>query len=297
MGARNARARTAAGAMARGRALWCTLAVTALAAGTHVAAQGVAGPDTVVVASGNLRLRGLLWRPVGAGRFPAILFNHGSGRTVDELTVGRGPETIGPTFARHGYVLLFLFRRGAGLSEDQGNRPGDALERELAQRGQEVRNRVQIQMLETEQLPDALAGLAFLRARSDVDAARVGVVGHSLGGSLTLLLAARDSSLRAAVDFSGAAFSWSRSPELRTRLLAAVRATTVPILFIHPANDYGVEPGPVLSAEMTRLGKRSRLTMYPAYGTTTREGHNFLFLAPQVWERDVFAFLDEFVGS
>ena len=106
---------------------------------------------------------------------------------------------------------------------------------------------------------------------------------------------ARDSALRGAVDFSGAALSWARSPELRARLLAAVRATTVPVLFIHPANDYGLESGPALSAEMTRLGKTNRLKMYPAYGTTTREGHNFLFLDSSVWERDVFAFLDEYV--
>ena len=278
-------------------ALRLTLAGAAATGGAtrQATAQAVIRPDTVIVASGNLRLRGLLWRPAGAGRFPAILFNHGSGRTVDDLTVGRGPESIGPVFARHGYVLLFLFRRGAGLSEDQGTRAGDALDRELAQHGQEARNRLQMQMLETEQLPDALAGVEFLRARPDVDPARVGVVGHSFGGSLTLLLVARDSALRGAVDFSGAALSWPRSPELRARLLAAVRATTVPVLFIHPANDYGLESGPALSAEMTRLGKTNRLKMYPAYGTTTREGHNFLFLDSCVWERDVFAFLDEYV--
>jgi len=34
---------------------------------------------------------------------------------------------------------------------------------------------------------DALAGLAFLRARPDIDSRRVVVVGHSFGGSLSLL--------------------------------------------------------------------------------------------------------------
>jgi hypothetical protein len=32
--------------------------------------------------------------------------------------------------------------------------------------------------------------------------------------------------------------SWDASPSLRARLLAAVAATTVPIFFIHAANDY-----------------------------------------------------------
>jgi hypothetical protein len=39
------------------------------------------GPDTVEVHNGSVTLRALLWRPKGRGPFPAILLNHGSGRT------------------------------------------------------------------------------------------------------------------------------------------------------------------------------------------------------------------------
>ncbi|HEX9109697.1 MAG TPA: dienelactone hydrolase family protein, partial [Longimicrobiales bacterium] len=185
-------------------------------------------------------------------------------------------------------------RRGAGLSQDQGSRPGNAMDSALARGGQAARNRLQMEMLESEQVPDALAGIAYLRGRPDVDARRLAVIGHSFGGSVTLLVAERDSALKAAVSFSGAAASWARSPELRARLHAAVRTTTVPILFIHTANDYGVESGPALAAEMKRLGKTAQLKIYPAYGSTSREGHNFLFLDPSIWERDVFAFLDRY---
>ncbi len=274
------------------RAAALVTAALAVGGARDLAGQAVRGPDTVVVASGGLRLRGLFWRPAGEGPFSAVIFNHGSGATVQEITMGKGAESIGPVFARHGYALLFLFRRGAGLSRDQGSRPGDALERALAGGGQDAPNRVQMQMLETEQLPDALAGLAFLRGRPEVDSRRLAAVGHSFGGSVTLLVMERDSALRAAVVFSGAALSWSRSPELRRRLLAAARATTVPALFIHPANDYGVESGPTLAAAMRRLGKTAQVKIYPAYGSTSHEGHNFLFLDPGTWERDVFDFLD-----
>jgi dipeptidyl aminopeptidase/acylaminoacyl peptidase len=165
--------------------------------------------------------------------------------------------------------------------------------RALAAHGQEGRNRVQLQLLETEELDEAIAGLAFLRALPEVDPHRIAVAGHSFGGSLTLLLAAHDTTLRAAVVFSGAAYSWGLSPGLRARLLAAVSHTTAPVFFIHTANDYSVASGQALAAEMQRLGKPHRLKIYPAVGRTAKEGHNFVFRGVATWEPDVFAFLDE----
>src|SRR5215510_13678538 len=74
---------------------------------------GMAGPREVVIRSGEVQLRGLFWRPRGRGPFPAILFNHGSGRSREELErlgpYERQAETLGPVFARHGYAFLYLF--------------------------------------------------------------------------------------------------------------------------------------------------------------------------------------------
>ncbi len=142
----------------------------------------------------------------------------------------------------------------------------------------------------------AIAGLAFVRALPEVDSRRVAVAGHSLGGSLALFLAARDTALRAVVDFSGSAYSWRLSPELRARLIAAAGRTTAPVFFIHAANDYSVTPGMALAAEMQRLGKLHRLKIYPAVGRTAKEGHGFVFGGVATWEPDVFAFLDEHLG-
>lgn len=249
--------------------------------------QAMGTPNTVVVQSGALTLRGLLWRPSGRGPFPAVLFNHGSGPASDPSR----PATLGPTFAQRGYVFLYLFRRGAGLSADQGTNSEELMNRALVERGQVGRNEMQLQLLEIE-LNDALAGLVYLRARPDVDARRIAIAGHSFGGQITLLLAERDIGAKAAVVFAPAAASWETSPELRARLIAAAGHASAPVFFIHAANDFSVAPGKALAAEMTRLGKSNQIKIYPAVGHSPAEGHDFVHLGLSTWERDVFAFLD-----
>jgi len=94
------------------------------------------------------------------------------------------------------------------------------------------------------------------------------------------------------VIFSGAGYSWDRSPELRVRLLAAIAHIRAPVFFIHAANDYSLNPGKVLDARLAQLGKPHRLKLYPSIGSTPVDGHNFPFLGVRIWEQDVFAFLD-----
>ncbi len=132
------------------------------------------------------------------------------------------PEILGPVFARHGYMFLYVFRRGAGLSADQGTNSVALMNRALEEKGRDARNQLQLQLLENE-LEDVNAGLSFLRGRSDVDTRRIGCVGHSFGGSLALLLTERDPDVRATVLFGAAAGSWDDSPPLQSRLLAAIR--------------------------------------------------------------------------
>jgi dienelactone hydrolase len=198
---------------------------------------------------------------------------------------------IGPTFARHGYVFLFLYRRGSGLSAVQGTSAATLLDRELAAHGQEARNALQLRLLEGDHLSDAQAGLRFLRGLPELDTRRIAQAGHSFGASLSLLLAERDTTLRGTVLFSGSAGSWDRSPALRTRLLAAVKGATAPILFLQAANDYSVAPAHELSEAARRLGKPYGVKIYPPVGSTAEEGHAFLFLDVSIWEKDVFPFL------
>jgi dienelactone hydrolase len=256
---------------------------------TAAAGEASVAPETVSVHNGAVTLHALLWHPSGPAPFPTVLFTHGSGPTMEPDK----PATLGPLFAKHGYVFLFLYRRGAGLSADQGTSPADLMDQEAASHGPEARNELQLRLLETDQLSDVLAGLAFLRGRSDVDARRLVVAGHSFGGVLALLAAERDRRVAAVVDFAGGARSWSDSPALRARLLAVVDRITAPVFFIHAANDYSVAPAKVLGAEMARLGKPYRVMIYPVVGKTAAEGHDLVYLGVATWEPDVFAFLDE----
>jgi len=255
-------------------------------------------PELVAIRSGEAALHAHVWRPGGRGPFPAILVNHGSGRTREQLQ-RLGPyegqsETIGPVFARHGYVCVFLFRRGVGPSADQGESAVDAMNREFAAHGQSARNTLQLSLLEGRELTDAREALAFLRRLADVDARRVAIVGHSFGGSLSVLMTEREPALRAAVVFSAVGYSWDRSPELRARLLEAVRRTVVPLFFLHAANDYSTHSGEALDAELARLGKPHQLKIYPPVGRTPDEGHDFPLNSVAAWEPDVFAFLDRY---
>lgn len=259
--------------------------------------QASGGPETVLIHSGSATLHAMLYRPQGRGPFPAILLNHGSGRTPEDLKrlgpYEQNAPKLGPVFARHGYVFLYLFRRGVGLSTDQGANAVDLMNRESAAHGPEARNAIQMKLLENREMDDALSALKFLRALPYVDAKDVALIGHSFGGSLTVLLAEREPNLRAVVVFSGAGYSFDRSPELRTRLLAAVGHIAAPVFFIHAENDYSLSSGKVLDACREQLGKQHRLKIYPPIGHTLDDGHDFLHLGVDIWEPDVFAFLDE----
>ncbi len=254
-------------------------------------------PESVVIRSGSATLHAVLWRPPGRGPFPAILLNHGSGRTSEELQrlgpYERNADTLGPVFARHGYVFLYLYRRGDGLSTDQGANAVELMNREFAAHGQEARNALQLQLLAGRDMADAQAALAFLRARPYVDPGDVALVGHSFGGSLTVLMAEREPNLRAVVVFSAAGYSFDRSSELRARLLAAVGNIAAPVFFIHAENDYSLSSGKMLDTRREQIGKPHRLKIYPPIGDTADEGHDFLHLGVNIWEPAVFTFLDE----
>ena len=256
-------------------------------------------PQTVDIPSGKLRLKAYLWTPSGSGPFPAVLFNHGRSDTAqqhwqkEKMTLRAAAEVLGPVFAAHGYVFLFPFRRGEGLSADQGRFIGDQLQQEESVHGVDARMHLQATLLTTDQLEDGLAGLTFLKSLRQVDAHRIALVGHSFGGQLTLLEAQRDSSVRAAVTFGAAAGSWDRSEELRARTLDAADKVAVPVLLLHAANDYSVTPGKAIAAEFARLSKPCILRIYPPVGQSASDGHNFLYTNVPLWENDVFEFLDQ----
>jgi dienelactone hydrolase len=153
-----------------------------------------------------------------------------------------------------------------------------------------------VELLEHEELNEAGAALERLRELPEVDSKRIAVVGHSFGGALSLLQAAREPAIRVVVSFSGAAGSWDQSSALRQDLLAAVAQMSAAALFIHAQNDYSTASGPALAAEIKRLGKANELRIYPPFGADARAGHNLVFRSVATWESDVFAFLDAYLS-
>lgn len=120
----------------------------------------------------GIRLAGTLTLPSSGGPFPAVVLVSGSGpQDRDETVFGHRPFLVLADYlTRRGIAVLRYDDRGVGRSTGDfatGATPDFA--------------------------SDALAAVAYLRSRSDVDAGRIGVLGHSEGALVAPLVANRDS--------------------------------------------------------------------------------------------------------
>ena len=64
---------------------------------------------------------------------------------------------------------MYLFRRGQGLSADQGPFMQDILQHEETTKGKEARQHLQFVMASTDHLDDVMAGLSLLEATPVID--------------------------------------------------------------------------------------------------------------------------------
>src|SRR5438876_553221 len=122
--------------------------------------------ESVEVRNGDVVLRGELLVPMTEGRHPAIVFAHGSGPAT------RHAGMWNVFFVRLGMAVLSLDKRGAGDST------GDFRTASM-----------------DDLASDWLAGVTFLKSRSDIDPKRIGVHGSSQGGWTAPLMAARSGDL------------------------------------------------------------------------------------------------------
>jgi carboxymethylenebutenolidase len=243
-----------------------------LLAAVPLNAQTATTLDTVLITDGSLTLHALVWRPVTPGRRPAVLFNHGLNKNV------RIPAEVAQTFADQGFVFVFPFRRGHGLSADQGLSMSDVLDGASKRGGDGARDTAMAHELESNAMNDVRATLDYLKKLADVDSGRIVMAGHSLGGVLSVLASQHELGIRAVVSFAGGAGNWERSPFLQQRMRNAAAHARVPIFFIQAANDHSTQPTEVLAADMQRLDKPFEKKIFPAYGSTAQQGHAFAVL-------------------
>jgi dipeptidyl aminopeptidase/acylaminoacyl peptidase len=199
-------------------------------------------------------------------------------------------DALGPVFVGRGWVFFAPYRRGQGLSASAGSYISDEIDLALKNGGVRAAAATMVRLLETDHLDDQLAALAWLRTQTFVQPDRIAAAGNSFGGIETVLGAERVKYC-AAIDASGGAESWALAPELQERMIRAVRNSQAPILFFQAENDYDLSPSRTLSSVMKEAGKVSELRMYPAFGKSAADGHNFTWLGSSVWADDVFSFL------
>ena len=138
-----------------------------------------------------------------SGKSPAILYCHWHGGQYDIgkdelLRTNAVPVPPGPTLAKRGYVVLGVDAYCFGERNGQG--PGGPAEKGGA--GEMTAAKFQLwagRSLWGMILRDDLMALDYLASRPEVDAARLGVTGISMGATRTWWLTALDERLRAGV--------------------------------------------------------------------------------------------------
>jgi uncharacterized protein len=132
--------------------------------------------------AGRAKLAGTLTIPRGPGRYPAVLLITGSGQQDrDEQVLGHKPFLVlADHLTRHGIAVLRVDDRGVGGST------GD------------------VAHATTEDFAgDVLAGVAYLRSRPEIDAQKIGLIGHSEGGEIAPMVANRSSDVAFIVLLAG----------------------------------------------------------------------------------------------
>ena len=143
--------------------------------------------EEVAFQNGDVTLAGTLTLPEGDGPFPALVLLSGSGQQDRDEALPTVPgykpfRTLADVLTRQGIAVLRYDDRGMGKSTGD---PTDATSATFAD--------------------DAEAGFAYLLTRPDIDAQRVGLLGHSEGGMLASMIAARNPKVAFVILMAGTA--------------------------------------------------------------------------------------------
>ena len=65
------------------------------------------------------------------------------------------------------------------------------------------------------------------------------------------------------------------------------------MLFIQAENDYDLTPSYTLARELEGAGRAAQVRVYPRFGQSAQDGHDFCVRGADIWSPAVLAFLDE----
>jgi dienelactone hydrolase len=229
-----------------------------------------------------------------------MIWNHGS----EQAQVLR--TTLARFYNARGLVFFAPHRRGHG--ESPGQSPIVQMRARLHE-GLQVR-RARIEANEADAGPsrdelmrevidlhdgclkDTIAAVRWLGRQPFIDPLRLYMSGSSHGGIQTLLAAEADVGMRAYVAFAPGAIGWRGNPELRERLLQAVRAARAPILILQAQNDFDLGPSRMLGEALRGKGGQNMSRLYPPYGNSEDHGHAaFACEGTEIWGGAVDALL------
>jgi len=185
-----------------------------------------------------------------------------------------------------GYVVLVPERRGYGQSDGVPWRQEVSTDSQVAPRLQD----------ETD---DVLAAIDYLRTVSFADTTRMGIMGWSFGGVVTMFAVSRSPAFAVAVNQAGGALSWNTNRDLQGALIAAALKARTPTLFLVAQNDRTTASVTTLADIFAKRGTSHRLVIYepwPPGAPVGTLGHGvFSQRGVGVWERDVVEFLGRYL--
>jgi uncharacterized protein len=151
--------------------VWRLVAACLLAAAVYAATGGSTQPSaTGVFTNGSVALSYELTIPAGPAPHPSVVIAHGSGAVRKEEC-----RPLAEGFIRRGYATLCFDKRGVGRSSG-------TYEHVTTENSEHVFATL---------AGDLAAAVAFLAARRDIDARRIGLAGGSQAGWIVPLAAAR----------------------------------------------------------------------------------------------------------
>lgn len=210
------------------------------------AVNGAAWTYKETAADAAYDMTGRLWKPAGAGPFPAVIIQHGSGGSSEGYS-----KRIAQVMVKWGYACFAPNYTHADLKAVPCGSPGLCVESEFAASPANIKR--------------ALKGLELLKALPYVDGGAVMAFGHSRGAYVTTALAASTTGLRAAAHSAGGVIPDHAQGTAARH--AHARAIAIPYLMSHGDADQTVPIAydQAMDGILTTTGVVHRLDAYPGY--------------------------------